>query len=179
MGLAGAEKNGLLSPYDEAATVTQWAVFRKDSIISGGFNVPIFGTISSSDNTTGHLTYLAGGVFDQARIGGGSSSVSTQLASTATPPVSTTWLFVAVAQAPSSRSVFVGNVGTQTDTADRKTSTRKIAVGNAYFTNAQWYQGARLGEYGLLLGEQLGQTDLDAIYARAKVRMARRGITLY
>ncbi|WP_226018395.1 hypothetical protein [Novosphingobium sp. FKTRR1] len=176
--VADGGMNGLITPYAEQDTQTQWVVVRKDALTGSFTDIILFGTFSSADTTSGHMAYLQGGMFDVSRTSGGNST-SAQLASTAAPPVNTTWLFVAVATAPGSRMTYVGGIGTQTDTPTKISSIRNNAIGNAFFSVAAWQQGPRVAEYGLVLGSKLSQAALDQIYGRAKVRMTDRGVPLF
>lgn len=174
---ASGGRNGLITPYFEQETQTQFAVVRKDSIVPGGFSIPLYGTYSDGDTASGHMTYQIGGYFDAVRTSGGNVT-TTQVASTASPSVGN-WMFVATVHAPESRMVYVGGVGTFSDTPNKVKSTRRLAIGNAYYNISAWMQSLLVAEYGVVLGYALSADDLDDFYVRSKVRQARRSKTVY
>ena len=183
MTLNAVSGNALLSGYSESASTvrTVAVVFRHNTTVSG--TQVIFGSLGTAvENNGGALfTSLVGGarkLFSTYR--GITSSVDLGIVL-----VSGNWYFVSTAMdfsgSQKKLSHVIGSFASyQTAVAGTyipPTAGRKLSVGNAYFEVAAAVPGD-FAECLVFDGQALSVTDLQAVYASRKAKLALRGIAV-
>lgn len=166
--------NGLKTPYHDTAAQTVTAVVRFNTIV--GAAAIVFGALTQNSTEGGGLAYWNPTNLIALTRGITSSAVKVRPAGIADG----VWAFVALSQSPTSRTLMLGGA-TPVTTAGVKTATtigKKVSLGNAYYNVDGWRQGQHANELAYF-NRALSIPEMEAVYARAKVRAARRGIAVF
>lgn len=167
--------HGLLTPFDDAATMTICGVFKKKSLASYTGRL-LFGAAGNSSGDGGSLAYHvaagSGGVNMRTRPG---SNVSVAGSSAIADGA---WFFAAMVNAPSDNDYYAKPSYTGGDTQAKTVAARKVGIGNAWYADANYYQGVEIAEVFVFAGQALDAAAIEARYLSAKTRQALLGNTV-
>ncbi|PHY20937.1 hypothetical protein [Caulobacter sp. BP25] len=166
--------NGLKTQWDDAQVSTMCAVVQRKAITTAGRIV--MGTGSETADG-GEVVYWAGTNHQfRVRNGGSNTGITGTIADDQ-------WYFVAKVSNNGDHIAMVGGQTPVTQTQAKVLAARKYALGNVYYkgdtTATAFYQGLNAAEFIFYNGVAKTAAELAAIYARTKIRMARRGLTLF
>ncbi|PKR90861.1 hypothetical protein CXZ10_05795 [Pleomorphomonas diazotrophica] len=176
--------NGLLTDLDDRAAMTVCLVVKLIDPGSPTSQVVFASTITSnvpaSGGSMGYLDRDAAGQFRFTSLRRPASG----LVGSNFPVASNTdkWAFVGfAADDASGRVVYYGTFGTSTEgsgfTKTLASPMRKVSIGNASYSSAQYLYGPQLAEAIIFTGRKTA-AEMAAIAARSKTRMQRKGILL-
>lgn len=174
MLLADGGRTGMISAFPDAAVSTLCGVFRRRAIVSPNIGVPLMGSVAfdAESGGSGMYDFIGGVIQGRTRLG-----AAVGVSGTASMAVDT-WYFAAIVNAAGTNTYYVGGIGASVETQAKTLADRNYALGNAYIANEGYYDGARVAEFMIFGDTAKSQAELASIYARSKVRMARRNITL-
>ena len=162
-------RHGLATPFDDSATMTMCAVVQREAL--GAFSGRV--ALGSYTTTTGQGFLWTPEGFARTRAHAGSALGTSGVANGA-------WVFIALAcddVTDLSRGYVAGVAQTEVSVS-KSVAANKLALGNGYYTPSGYEQGTAAAELIVYNGRGLSFAELGEVYARSKVRMARRGITV-
>ncbi len=174
--------NGLRTIFDDALTMTVTFVVKRGVSPPAGSGRPL---VSSTTATAGE------GGSEALDLGTSISMRTRQGAAVAIPGHTVitpgTWFFGAISQDgstsdgnPISQIYYVGGLAPQLPAPVTKTiGSRKIALGNGAITSAGYLYGIEAAEMIVWPDRALSLDELQAVYLRSKIRMSRRGLTVF
>ena len=177
LGSDGAGVNGLRTPFDDSAALTFVAVVRQVDAAHQCVVGPTFG------DDTGYGTFFNGSQGLKTNGRAGSAFINATLdADTDLSPG--TWVFVAVSASSGgspNNIAFAGDTAgghkTLTTSASNTPIADKVALGSAYYTSGAFGDPMEVAEL-IVWNEHKTQSEIEAVYARSRVRLAARGITV-
>lgn len=175
LGTDGAAyQKGLLTALDDTAEFTVCAVFKWSSTPK-----LVFGTVDASN---GSALIVAGSSPAVGSFVRGPSSTTRGIVMSPGPS-SGDFIFAALgislSGAHRTRRYYVSGQSFEStdDSAAETVSSRKFAFGDAYYNNVTYNNSVELAEASIFTAP-LSLAQMAAVYKRAKVRMARRSITI-
>jgi len=161
----------VLQPQQSLGVTGQSAMFQGTMTVSGGDGFG--GGMYTNGSPGGTINFLA-----NARNAG----VSQQLLRTITPlDLGNRWYFYLISvDAAGNRFAYVPGFNIVTDvTTKTPSATRKIALGNAYYSDPPYYFGQKFSEF-MVWDRGLTQAEAVAVAQRSRDRLAyKKGISLY
>ena len=177
LGSDGAGVNGLRTPFDDSAALTFVAVVRQVDAAHQCVVGPTFG------DATGHGTFFNGSQGLKTNGRAGSAFVNATLDDN-TDLSPGTWIFVALSAssgASPSNVAFAGDAAgghkVLTTSVTNTPIGDKVALGSAYYTSSAFGDPMEVAEL-IVWNAHKTQSEIEAIYARSKARLAARGITV-
>lgn len=175
--------NALLSDKVDSASQTVCVIYQIDSDSTAGVRV-IAGTQQTSSVSPQNGSAMFTELGDSKSVSGATRGTSSAIKLSQGASTAGNWLFAAYSESgagPSVRTLFIGGAtpvsSTVNDAGAKSVSSRKIALGNGYYTGAPVVN--RNFASFLLYDYALSTDELAAVYEWAKKDMSDRGLTLF
>lgn len=170
--------NGLKTPWDDSQVMTVCGVFQKKAVSGGLTGRVVMGSGSQSGDGGALVNWTTSQMQFRVRNGGANTAI------TGHGNVSVDqWYFFAQVSNNGEHRFWIGGETAVTQTQVKDLAARKFGIGNCYVAgttgSTSWVQGLNASELIGYNGLAKDQTQLAEIYARTKVRMARRGLVLH
>lgn len=167
-------RNGLLTPFDDAADLTTCCVFKHATV-----SAPYAGSLlqGSLSTTQGGSMYVASG----GNISGFTRPDTPQVVTgTSGALVNGSWYFAGLSwdSGAGKARYYIGGLGSLERTVAKTVAAAKTGLGNTNYGTSLFDMGAEFAEQIVFEDTPMSMAQMGEVYARSKVRMARRGITL-
>lgn len=168
--------NGLRSVFPDSATMTVAGVFRRSAIATVGYGRKLISSTSEVPADGGsEILDLTSQVAMRSRQAGSTTMTGSTLIADGS------WTFVAMScnNANDLQTFFIGGLAPQSAVTDKTVAARTIGLGNIATNGSNYAYGCQAAELIVWPDKALTLADIQAVYARSKIRMSRRGHSVY
>lgn len=170
--------NGLVSTFADAATCS-WAVVARRAAVpaqpagNGRAIVASTGTAAADGGT--EMLDLTSQIVGRTRQGSSVTMTGASLIGDGT------WFFASAAcdGVAGRQTYFIGGLAPQTQAVAKTVGARRIGLGNTAINSAGYFFGIEAAELIIWPTRAVPIGEMQAVYARSKIRMGRRGIVTY